>query len=208
MRWICGSRCPARCPWMTSPPSWGTLRAARCATGSRRIPGTTPTSASTAPSPCSQARGDKARGRGGDRRPCGPGDGADPQQVRYSVGRYARGARRRCCRRPRGRGGRERPWTRGRPAGRAGRPARCPASSRRGCRRSCPTTRRRSRRSSPTRAQQRRAQGGVGRPKRGRRPSPTLRRPAAPPARGRLRRRGRLRGHGLPAPPTTTSSTP
>lgn len=53
MRWICGSRCPARCPWMTSPPSWGTLRAARCATGSRRIPGTTPTSASTAPSPCS-----------------------------------------------------------------------------------------------------------------------------------------------------------
>ncbi len=118
MRWICGSRCPARCPWMTSPPSWGTLRAARCATGSRRIPGTTPTSASTAPSPCSQARGDKARGRGGDRRPGGPGDGADPQQVRYSVWEGTpEGARRRCCRRPRGRGGGERPWTREDPPG-------------------------------------------------------------------------------------------
>ncbi len=124
--------------------------------------------------------------------------GPDPSAGALQRGRYARGGTAAfLLPRPRGRGGRERPW-RGRPAGRAGRPARCPAgSSRRGCRRGCPTTRRRSRRSSPTRAQQRRAQGGVGRPKAGA-PAPTNaeRRPAAPPARGRLRRRGRLRGPG------------
>ncbi len=124
------------------------------------------------PSPCSQAEAIRLAG-------------ATPRETGLTPSRCAHGkvrprGRRRCCRRPRGRGGRERPWTREDPPGEpAGPPD--PASSRRGCRRSCPTTRRRSRRSSPTWAQQRRAQGGVSRPKAGRRPSPTLRRPAAPP---------------------------
>lgn len=69
--------------------------------------------------------------------------GLTPQQVRYSVGRYARGGTAALL--PGAREEEEEGRGRGRgedPPGRAGRPARCPASSRRGCRRSCPTTRR------------------------------------------------------------------
>ncbi len=101
----------------------------------------------------------RVRGRGTGR---GPGDGADPQQVRYS-GKV----------RPRGHGGAagareeeewlERPWTR--ETRRASRPARpMPASSRRGCRRSCPTLAALQAIIADLEPQQRRAQGGVGRP--------------------------------------------
>lgn len=77
--------------------------------------------------------------------------GLTPQQVRYSVGRYARGGTAALL--PGAREEEEEGRGRGRgedPPGRAGRPARCPCEQPPGLPEELPTTRRRSRRSSPT----------------------------------------------------------
>ncbi len=119
------------------------------------------------------------------------------------------GARRRCCRRPRGRGGKERPWTR--KTRRASRPARpMPCEQPPGLPEELPDD--------PaalkaiiadlelSNAALREVLAVL---KAGRRPSPTLRRPAAPPgSRAPSAPRPPARPGAPPAPPTTTSSTP
>ncbi len=119
------------------------------------------------------------------------------------------GARRRCCQRPRGRRKGE-AVDEGRPAGRAGRPARCPASSRRGCRRSCPTTRRRSRRSSPTWSSSNAALREVLAVLKAGAPALTNAEAAgcASGLEGAFGAAAACAAWARPAPPTTTSSTP
>ena len=138
--------------------------------------------------------------------------GLTPQQVRYSVGRYARGGTAALLPAParKRRKGEAVDEGKTRRASRPARPMPC-AQPPGAAGRSCPTTRRRSRRSSPTWSSATPRSGRcLAVLKQGRRPSPTPEggRLAPPGSRAPSAPRPPARPWAWPAPPTTTSSTP